>query len=166
MLCELACMFWFVYWPSAVAFGCFGAPFLVRQSTIRAPTGRFFLLSEHRHLFRVAFTWRAAALLSTLFVFCLFVCFSAERSSISLKNVTNAGKNGTINEAFEMEVCTWIDASEKVLFLCFNECLYFLRKMLPITVASKMRLERLKRDWAHTWGAERWFTLSIRTSGH
>lgn len=31
-------------------------------------------------------------------------CFSAERSGIILKSVNPAGKNGAINEAFEMEV--------------------------------------------------------------
>lgn len=74
-----------------------------------------------------------------------------------------------------MEVCIRIEhfffqnRERSLFFWCFNERHYCLRMICLITMASKMRLERLERlerDWGHTWGLEQWFTLSIRTSGH
>lgn len=47
------------------------------------------------------------ALLSTPLVCCCFI--PAQQSGVSLKNVTYGGKNGAINEGFEIEVGVGIE---------------------------------------------------------
>lgn len=107
LFCGLICIYWFIYWISAVAFWCSCTLFLVWDKAHGhcERTHRFLLLSDHCLFVQSCLRLKGCYTVVIWSCFCLFL--SAERSSISLES-THAGKNGIINEGFEIEVCIWV----------------------------------------------------------